>query len=66
MTVWTLTKGTRTLRCEIENHPLGQEVRLYEGDELRRSEVVRSQSEILTRPQDWKGAALAKSWLEVS
>ena len=57
-----MTKDTRTLRCELRDHPLGKELLLYEGDELRRSEVVQNQSEILKTHWEWKQAALAKGW----
>ena len=44
---WTLRKDTRTLRCEMRHHPLGRELVLYEGNELRRSQVARDVDEML-------------------
>jgi hypothetical protein len=36
--LWTVTKGTRTLRCVARYLPIGIDLRLMEGDEFRRTE----------------------------
>lgn len=61
---WTLRKGARTLRCEMRHHLLGRELALYEGDELRRSQVVRDVDEMLAMVHAWREAAEAKGWAE--
>lgn len=61
---WTLRKGARTLRCAMRHHPLGRELLLWEGDELRRSQVVRSEDDMFALLDAWRTAAEAKGWAE--
>lgn len=63
--VWTLWKGGRRLRLTVQVHPYGRELRLHEGDELRRSQVVRDQEAMLDLAVTWRELAEAKGWREV-
>lgn len=58
---WTLYKGQRLARCALYSHPLGWELRLTVG-ELVRSQVCRSQDEILDRQDEWKATMMERGW----
>jgi len=59
---WRLTKGTHTAECELFAHQLGWELRLLTGQELRMSQICRSQDEVLTTSEQWKAAMIEKGW----
>ena len=44
--------------CELWTHQLGWEVRLEINGDLQRSEVFRSQDDVLTACEAWKAAGL--------
>jgi hypothetical protein len=49
--------------CELWSHQLGWELRLViDGGDLRRSQVVRSNDEILALTEQWKGAMVGRGW----
>lgn len=51
---WTMTKGGRTATCALFSHQLGWELRLaIDGGVLQRSQVCRSNDEILDTQQQW-------------
>jgi hypothetical protein len=58
------TRGDKTLNavCRLWTHALGWEVRLEINDDLQRSEVFRSQDDVLTAGETWKAAMLDKGW----
>jgi len=65
LTVWTLWKDARRLRLTVRPHPIWRELVLHEGDELRRTQVVRTQEEMLDFAMTWRESAEAKGWAEV-
>ena len=49
--------------CELWCHQLGWELQLViDGGDLRRSQVVRSNDEILTVTEQWKTAMVERGW----
>jgi hypothetical protein len=58
------TRGDKRLEasCRLWTHQLGWEVRLEINGDLQRSEVFRSQDEVLTAGETWKAAMLEKGW----
>ena len=58
------TRGDKTLGavCKLWTHALGWEVRLEINDDLQRSEVFRSQDDVLTAGETWKAAMIEKGW----
>ena len=58
------TRGDKMLTtvCKLWTHALGWEVRLEINGELQRSEVFRSQDDVLTAGETWKAAIVEKGW----
>ena len=58
------TRGDKTLGavCKLWTHALGWEVCLEITDDLQRSEVFRSQDDVLTAGERWKTAMIQKGW----
>ena len=50
--------------CKLWTHHLGWEAAWEINDDLQRSEVFRSQDEVLTAAETWKAAITAKGWRE--
>jgi hypothetical protein len=50
--------------CRLWTHQLGWEVRLEINGDLQRSEVFRSQDEVLTAGETWNAAMIEKGWSE--
>ncbi len=49
--------------CELWSRQLGWELQLViDGGDLRRSQVVRSNDEILTVTEQWKTAMVERGW----
>ena len=48
--------------CKLWTHALGWEVRLEINGDLQRSEVFRSQDDVLTAGEMWKAAMVEKGW----
>jgi hypothetical protein len=61
-TMWTLTRGRQTLRCAVTTHRLGWELRALQNDDLRRSQVVRSQDEAFDLSKPWEAEARVGGW----
>ena len=64
---WRLHKQicgrARQAVCELWSHQLGWELRLViDGGELTRSQVCRSNDEILDTQEQWKAAMVGKGW----
>jgi hypothetical protein len=57
-----LGKGDRIAHCALQTHPLGLELRLSAGGELLRSQVCRSEDDVLNTFEQWKAAMQAKAW----
>ena len=58
------TRGDKMLDafCKLWTHALGWELRLEINGDLQRSEVFRSQDDVLTAGETWKAAMLEKGW----
>jgi hypothetical protein len=62
---WTLRKGRRTAACTVWSHQLGFELRLtVAGDELPRTQVCRSQEELIATQEQWRAALEDTGWGE--
>ena len=48
--------------CQLWTHNFGWEVRLEINGDLQRSEVFRSQDDVLTAAEAWKAAVTEKGW----
>jgi hypothetical protein len=48
--------------CRLVTHQLGWEMRLEIAGSLQRSQVCRSQDEVLDTSELWKSAMVAKGW----
>ena len=57
-------RGDKTLTalCKLWTHALGWEVRLEINGDLQRSEVFRSQDDVLTAGETWKAAMIKRGW----
>lgn len=60
---WTLAKDRRTAVCEVWSHVLGFELRLHiAGDDLPRTQVCRSQDELITTQEQWRASLESAGW----
>ncbi len=66
--MWRLTKRADqlvcTLMCTLATHPLGWELRVLQGEELRRSQVCKAEADVFDTAEAWKAEALARGWRE--
>ena len=58
------TRGDKQLQavCQLWTHNLAWELRLEINGDLQRSEVFRSQDDVLTAGETWKAAMIEKRW----
>jgi hypothetical protein len=58
-------RGDKSLEavCRLLSHQLGWELRLEVNGDLQRSEVCRSQDEVLATGEQWKTAMVEKGWV---
>jgi hypothetical protein len=64
--VWTLTKDRRAAICELWSHALGFELRLMvSGDSMPRTQVCRSQEELITFQESWRQALEDQGWAKL-
>jgi hypothetical protein len=49
--------------CHLVTHPLGWELRLEIAGSLQRSQVCRSQDEVLDTSEQWKTGMAEKGWI---
>ena len=61
---WTLSRGALILRCAIATHSLGWELRLTSGQNFLRSQVCKSESEVVSVSDAWVVEAKSKGWVE--
>ena len=59
---WARRAETSASTCELWTHQLGWEVRLEINGDLQRSEVFRSQDDVLTACEAWKAVMMTKGW----
>jgi hypothetical protein len=59
-----MARGEKQLEgvCQLWTHALGWEVRLEINRDSQRSEVFRSQDDVLTAGKTWKAAMIEKGW----
>ena len=50
------------MRCRLSTHPLGWEMHLTVGQQLMRSQVCRTESEVFAFMNAWYQEAIVKSW----
>ena len=60
--LWTVTKGTRTLRCVARYLPLGIDLRLMESDDFRRTELQKDADLAEIRSMEWRQALEERRW----
>ena len=60
--LWQVTKDTRTLRCVVHYMASGLDVRLFEGDGLRRSQLCADAREAEMVSQLWHKALVERGW----
>ena len=59
---FTATKGTRQLRVDVLRDVRGWELRAWEQDELRRSQVVKTFPDFEALLEDWSQRLAADGW----
>ena len=62
--LWRVRKGERELRCVAVYLPSGIDVRLFEGDDFRRTQLVRDSPEVETLTNKWEKALLERGWTQ--
>jgi hypothetical protein len=62
--LFVLHKNRRQARAVLTTHQFGWEVRLLVGsqEEVVRTQVCRTQDEVLTTGEEWKAALVAEGW----
>ncbi len=60
--MWTAQKGARTLSCVALYLAHGVDVRLLEGEELRRTQLVKDGPAAEALADEWRVAALKLGW----
>jgi len=60
--MWTAQKGARTLSCVALYLAHGVDVRLLEGEELRRTQLVKDRPRAEALADEWRGAATRLGW----
>jgi hypothetical protein len=61
---WTLTKGWKTAACVVWSHQFGFELRLTIGEELRQSQVCRTQEDLINYQDTWRAGLKVKGWTD--
>lgn len=62
--VFTMTKAGKSATCALWSHQFGWELRLTVGTEdLPRTQVCRSQEDVLSTTEQWKAAMTEKGWM---
>jgi hypothetical protein len=60
--LWTVTKNGRELRCVAVCLPTGIDLRLFEGDDFRRTALCRNAPALKRQADEWLKALLAAGW----
>jgi hypothetical protein len=60
--LWTVTKGTRTLRCVARYLPIGIDLRLMEGDDFQRTEVHKDGDLAEIKATGWRQVLEERGW----
>lgn len=59
---WRLRKGAFEAVCRLVSHQFGWELRLVVNDALTRSQVCRSQEDVLETYERWRAAMIERGW----
>jgi hypothetical protein len=60
---WSLQKGRAVAACTIWSNQFGFELRLtITGNDLTRTEVVRTQEDLIRVQEEWRAALEEKGW----
>lgn len=62
--LWRVRKGERELRCVALYFPTGLDVRLFEGADFRRTQLVRDAIESTGISDGWKRKLLEREWTQ--
>jgi hypothetical protein len=60
--LWKATRNDRTLTVELRTHPMGWELRALVGLEMQRTQVCRTEPEVVTTSESWRTEAATKGW----
>ena len=60
--LWRVRKGPRELRCITKYLPIGIDVRLFEGEEFRRTQLCRDAPAVEGLSDTWRKALAASGW----
>ncbi len=60
--LWTASKGDKTLRLQLRTHQMGWELRAFVGLDMHRSQVCKTEADVFSTSDGWKGEAVAKGW----
>jgi len=64
--LWRVRKGERELRCLGVYLPTGIDVRLFEGDDFRRTQLVKDAIEVAAVGDDWRRKLQVSGWTEIT
>ena len=61
--LWRVSKDVRELRCVVRYVPSGRDLRLMQGDEFRRTELLKDAPSVDARSAEWRTALLERGWV---
>jgi hypothetical protein len=64
--LWRVQKGAQELRCVTVYLPAGIDLRLFEGEDVRRTELVRDAPSVRARASEWRDMLGRRGWSEVT
>jgi hypothetical protein len=64
--LWRVRKGERELRCDARYLPNGIDMRLFEGDDFRRTQLVKDAIASTAVSEEWKQKLQAHGWAVIS
>jgi hypothetical protein len=62
--LWRVQKGPRELRCVTVYLPAGIDLRLFEGEDFRRTELLRDAPSVRFRASEWREMLGRRGWSE--
>ena len=60
--LWRVRKAERELTCVAVYLPTGIDMRLMEGADFRRTQLVRDSREVDSLSEKWRSALVAREW----
>jgi hypothetical protein len=60
--LWRMAKGDRELHCVVQHLSNGIDVRLFEHDAMRRSQLCQDSPEADAVSKEWQDALLKRGW----